>query len=41
MATVCDTRTAYGGAFADAQRFNKRVQLLFLAAGTAESEQVP
>lgn len=31
-----DTKTAYGGAFADPQTFNKRVKLLWLGVGSAE-----
>ena len=31
-----DSQTAYGGAFADPARFNKRVKLLWLGVGTAE-----
>lgn len=34
-----DTKTAYGGAFADPSTFNKRVKLLWLGVGTAESDQ--
>jgi enterochelin esterase-like enzyme len=34
-----DTNTAYGGAFADPSTFNKRVKLLWLGVGTAESDQ--
>jgi enterochelin esterase-like enzyme len=34
-----DTKTAYGGAFADPSAFNKRVKLLWLGVGTAESDQ--
>ncbi|HEX3950842.1 MAG TPA: alpha/beta hydrolase-fold protein [Steroidobacteraceae bacterium] len=34
-----DTKTAYGGAFADPSAFNKRVKLLWFGVGTAESEQ--
>jgi enterochelin esterase-like enzyme len=34
-----DTKTAYGGAFADPSAFNKRVKLLWLGVGSAESEQ--
>jgi enterochelin esterase family protein len=34
-----DTKTAYGGAFADPSTFNKRVKLLWLGVGTAEPEQ--
>ena len=34
-----DTKTAYGGAFADPLAFNKRVKLLWLGVGTAEPEQ--
>jgi enterochelin esterase family protein len=34
-----DTKTAYGGAFADPVTFNKRVKLLWLGVGSAESEQ--
>jgi enterochelin esterase-like enzyme len=34
-----DTKTAYGGAFADPLAFNKRVKLLWLGVGTAESEE--
>jgi enterochelin esterase family protein len=31
-----DVRTAYGGSFADASRFNQRVRLLWMGVGTAE-----
>ncbi len=31
-----DVRTAYGGAFADAAAFNRRVRLLWIGAGTGE-----
>jgi len=34
-----DTKTAYGNVFADPTAFNKRVKLLWLGAGTAESAQ--
>jgi enterochelin esterase-like enzyme len=34
-----DTKTAYGGTFAEPAAFNKRVKLLWLGVGTAESEQ--
>ena len=34
-----DTKTAYGGAFADPAAFNKRVRLLWLGVGSAESDQ--
>jgi len=34
-----DPKTAYGGAFADPSTFNRRVKLLWLGAGTAESDQ--
>jgi enterochelin esterase-like enzyme len=34
-----DTKTAYGGAFADPSAFNKRAKLLWLGVGTAESDQ--
>jgi hypothetical protein len=34
-----DTKTAYGGAFADPSTFNRRVKLLWLGVGTAESDQ--
>ena len=34
-----DTKTAYGGAFADPPAFNKRVKLLWLGVGTKEAEQ--
>jgi enterochelin esterase-like enzyme len=34
-----DSNTAYGGAFADPSTFNKRVKLLWLGVGTAESDQ--
>jgi enterochelin esterase-like enzyme len=33
-----DTKTAYGGAFADPVEFNKRVKLLWLGVGTAEED---
>jgi enterochelin esterase-like enzyme len=36
---VFDTKTAYDGAFADPLLFNKRVKLLWLGVGTAESPQ--
>jgi enterochelin esterase family protein len=34
-----DTKTAYGGAFADPSAFNRRVKLLWLGVGSAESDQ--
>ena len=34
-----DTKTAYGGTFAEPAAFNKRVKLLWLGVGTAEPEQ--
>jgi enterochelin esterase-like enzyme len=34
-----DSKTAYGGAFADPPTFNKRVKLLWLGVGSAEPEQ--
>jgi enterochelin esterase-like enzyme len=34
-----DSKTAYGGAFADPSTFNKRVKLLWLGVGSAESDQ--
>ena len=34
-----DTKTAYGGAFADPTAFNSRVKLLWLGVGTAEPAQ--
>ena len=34
-----DVKTAYGGAFADVPAFNKRVKLLWLGVGAAESDQ--
>jgi enterochelin esterase-like enzyme len=34
-----DTKTAYGGAFANPADFNKRVKLLWLGVGSAEPEQ--
>jgi enterochelin esterase-like enzyme len=34
-----DSKTAYGGAFADPPTFNRRVKLLWLGVGSAESEQ--
>jgi len=34
-----DVKTAYGGAFADPSAFNKRVKLLWLGVGSAESDQ--
>jgi enterochelin esterase family protein len=34
-----DTKTAYGGAFADPAAFNKRVKLFWLGVGTQESDQ--
>jgi len=34
-----DTKTAYGGAFADPSTFNKRVKLFWLGVGTEESDQ--
>jgi enterochelin esterase family protein len=34
-----DVKTAYGGAFADPQAFNRRVRLLWLGVGSAEPEQ--
>jgi hypothetical protein len=35
-----DTRSACYGAFADPQRFNERVRLLWLGAGTAEEDRL-
>jgi enterochelin esterase family protein len=34
-----DAKTAYGGAFADPNAFNKRVKLLWLGVGSAEADQ--
>lgn len=34
-----DPKTSYGGAMSDAAAFNKRVRLLFVAAGTEEARQ--
>jgi enterochelin esterase-like enzyme len=34
-----DAKTAYGGAFSDPSTFNKRVKLLWLGVGSAESDQ--
>ena len=34
-----DSKTAYGGAFADPSTFNQRVKLLWLGVGSAESNQ--
>jgi enterochelin esterase-like enzyme len=34
-----DSKTAYGGAFADPPTFNRRVKLLWLGVGSAESDQ--
>ena len=34
-----DSKTAYGGAFADPSTFNQRVRLLWLGVGSAESDQ--
>jgi len=34
-----DAKTAYGGAFVDPSAFNKRVKLLWLGVGSAESDQ--
>jgi enterochelin esterase family protein len=36
---MADVKTAYGGAFADPAEFNKKVQVLYLHAGTAEQAQ--
>ena len=36
--TVFDTKTAFDGAFADPQAFNKRVKLLWLGVGTEEKQ---
>jgi enterochelin esterase family protein len=36
---VFDAKTAYGGAFADPSAFNRRVKLLWLGVGSAESDQ--
>jgi len=36
---MADVKTAYGGVFADPAAFNKKVQLLYLHAGTAEQAQ--
>jgi enterochelin esterase family protein len=35
-----DVKTAYGGSFADAARFNQRVRLLWMGVGTAEPPQI-
>ena len=34
-----DSKTAYGGAFAEAATFNRRVKLFWLGVGTAEPDQ--
>lgn len=39
QAAAFDTKTAYGGAFADPPAFNKQVKLLWLGVGTEESER--
>jgi enterochelin esterase-like enzyme len=39
QAQLFDAKTAYGGAFSDPPAFNKRVKLLWLGVGTAESDQ--
>jgi enterochelin esterase-like enzyme len=36
---AANVKTAYGGVFADSVEFNKKVQLLYLHAGTAEQAQ--
>lgn len=35
-----DVKSAYGGAFADASRFNQRVRLLWMGVGTAEPPEI-
>lgn len=35
-----DVKTAYGGSFADASRFNQRVRLLWMGVGTAEPPEI-
>ncbi|MFZ0500695.1 MAG: alpha/beta hydrolase-fold protein [Steroidobacteraceae bacterium] len=35
-----DVETAYGGSFADAPRFNRRVKLLWMGVGTAEPPEI-
>jgi enterochelin esterase-like enzyme len=35
-----DAKSAYGGAFADASRFNKHVKLLWMGVGTAEPPEI-
>lgn len=35
-----DVKTAYGGAFADASRFNQHVRLLWMGVGTAEPPEI-
>lgn len=35
-----DVRSAYGGAFADASRFNQHVRLLWMGVGTAEPPEI-
>jgi enterochelin esterase family protein len=39
QAETFDTKTAYGGAFADPTAFNKRVKLLWLGVGSEEPER--
>jgi enterochelin esterase family protein len=36
-----DTKTAYDGAFSDPAKFNERVRLLWIGAGTAEEQPIP
>ena len=40
LRAVADLKTAYGGAFADAAEFAKRVHLLWFGAGTAEERML-
>jgi enterochelin esterase-like enzyme len=39
QAAPFDAKTAYGGAFSDPSTFNKRVKLLWLGVGSAESDE--
>ncbi|MGB6488617.1 MAG: alpha/beta hydrolase-fold protein [Steroidobacteraceae bacterium] len=40
IAAPFDVKTAYGGSFADAARFNQRVSLLWMGVGTAEPPEI-
>ncbi|MGH8179913.1 MAG: alpha/beta hydrolase, partial [Steroidobacteraceae bacterium] len=40
LGTPFDVKRAYGGAFADASRFNQHVRLLWMGVGTAEPPEI-